>query len=220
MSENLPDRLRIGDAERERTVERLAAAYAAGQLDHAEFSERSSKAWQARFADDLQALIIDLGPTAITDTVGVASALPAQLARPGSLVSAGTGVPLTVAFWSGSERRGNWQAAGTHTAIAVMGGVTVDLRQASFTEPVTRVACIAIMGGIEVIVPPWVRVTVHGLPIMGGFGADGPAYDQSGLPADAPQVIVEGLAVMGGVGVKFAELDEMLPLAEKPAIEA
>lgn len=224
MSENLPARLRVGDVERDRTVERLATAYADGQLTHEEFEERSSQAYGARFADDLAGLVADLGAAPVpsvrpTAAPGVRS-LPAQLTNPGALVQGGEGIPLSVAVMSGTERVGTWTIGDTHTAVAVMGGVVLDLREATFSEPVSKVSCLAIMGGIDIIVPPWVRVRMHGLPIMGGFGTEGEAFDQSSLPADAPVLEVTGLALMGGVCVTRTPLAEMLPpVAEAPAIE-
>ncbi|MEL4359051.1 MULTISPECIES: hypothetical protein [unclassified Luteococcus] len=57
------------------------------------------------------------------------------------------------------------------------------------------------------IVPPDVRVRVHGLPVMGGFGAEG-SINPDQLPADAPVVTIQGVAVMGGVSVERRGYDE------------
>jgi hypothetical protein len=51
---------RIGDAERERAASALADHYAAGRLDHDEYSERLDAIWTARTRADLDVLFADL----------------------------------------------------------------------------------------------------------------------------------------------------------------
>ena len=55
-----PVPLRIGDADRDRAVAALGDHYAAGRLTAEEFDDRSSRAWQARTAEDLAPLFADL----------------------------------------------------------------------------------------------------------------------------------------------------------------
>jgi hypothetical protein len=52
--------VRIGYVEREAAVRELGEHYAAGRLDAAEYEERTSAAYAARTADDLQPLFADL----------------------------------------------------------------------------------------------------------------------------------------------------------------
>lgn len=80
-----------------------------------------------------------------------------------------------------------------------MGGGEIDLREAHFAGPEVVITCWAVMGGVNIVVPPGVEVDVRGLGIMGGFDAG-----EDGVPGDpgAPRVIVKGLALMGGVGVE------------------
>ena len=52
--------LRIADADRDRTIERLHAAAAEGRLDPEELEERVSRALSARTQSDLDALLTDL----------------------------------------------------------------------------------------------------------------------------------------------------------------
>jgi hypothetical protein len=58
---------------------------------------------------------------------------------------------------------------------------------------------VAIMGGLQVIVPPGVEVVVRGIGVMGGF--EHPDWDEPGEPG-APRVIIGGFAFWGGVGVE------------------
>ena len=55
------------------------------------------------------------------------------------------------------------------------------------------------MGGVEVIVPPGVRVEMHGLSLMGGWSND---VHEEELPPDAPELHLHGFALMGGVDVR------------------
>jgi hypothetical protein len=52
--------LRIGDKDRDRAIAALGDHYAAGRLTVEEFDERSSRAMQARTAEDLSPLFADL----------------------------------------------------------------------------------------------------------------------------------------------------------------
>ena len=82
---------------------------------------------------------------------------------------------------------------------AVLGGATLDMREAHL-DPGASVDALALFGGVDVIVPPGWRVELGGLPIFGGY------EDKTGgngdLPADAPVLKVAATAIFGGVDVK------------------
>jgi hypothetical protein len=82
----------------------------------------------------------------------------------------------------------------------MLGGAEIDLREAKFAPGVTQIEANAFMGGIEITVPPGVRVESLGAAFMGGFEAS--AGDSGALDPNAPVLRVSGLAVMGGVEVK------------------
>jgi hypothetical protein len=104
---------------------------------------------------------------------------------------------------------GRWVVPRKYVAVAVMGGIELDLRDAQFSEPDVTLHAYTVMGGIEITVPEDVEVDVSGLAFMGGFdhNASGP-----GTPG-APRVRVLGFALMGGVEVRRKP-------AAKNAIEA
>ena len=57
------EQLRIGDAEREQAQSRLSDHYAAGRLDHDEYSQRLDQVWAARTRAELDPVFGDLpGP--------------------------------------------------------------------------------------------------------------------------------------------------------------
>ncbi|MBJ7530320.1 MAG: hypothetical protein JHD04_12480, partial [Nocardioides sp.] len=104
------------------------------------------------------------------------------------------------AVLSGCDRRGAWLVGPTHTAFALMGGVTLDLRQAQFATREVVVNASAIMGSVDLTVNAGTRVVVEGTGIMGSF-EEGRARTEPDLRADSPVVRVRGLALMGAVTV-------------------
>ena len=53
-------RIRVGDADRERVIDRLRSHAAAGRLDTQELEERLERAYAARYGSDLQAVLAEL----------------------------------------------------------------------------------------------------------------------------------------------------------------
>ncbi|MGW7101048.1 DUF1707 SHOCT-like domain-containing protein [Streptomyces sp. NPDC054838] len=202
--------LRASDADRERVVERLRDAVAEGRLDMEEFEERLDAAYKSRTYAELDPLTRDLpAPGAAAP---VASAAPAQpvsaVARAGSGAAwadriGGRGTSSTgIAVMSGFQRKGRWTVPARFDAFALMGGGELDLREANFAEPEVVINCVAVMGGIEITVPPGVEVDVRGIGFMGAFDQrESPCPPEPG----APRVVVTGLALMGGVEVRVKE---------------
>jgi len=89
---------------------------------------------------------------------------------------------------------------------AIMGGCTVDLREADIEEDTIVIDTFAMMGGIDIKVPHSWQVTMQGIPILGGMenktkGISGELEDSAALHPEK-RLIVKGMAVMGGVEVK------------------
>lgn len=196
-----PPRKRASDALRHQTADTLAAAFAEGQLSTAEFDERTADAWRATFTDELEPLVADLSPVARHEAVSSQSehsdALSYLTDQPG-------GSSLSLAIMGGTEKTGDWHIASTHMSFAVMGGNSLDLRQARLSARDTVIDAFAVMGGIEIIVPEDVRVIDDGIGIMGGFGISNHrscTLTQKNVPADAPVVRIRGFALMGAVDI-------------------
>jgi len=86
MSAHPEERLRIGDAERERAQARLADHYAEGRLDHDEYSQRLDQVWAARTRAELDPVFADLpgggpGPRAAYPYSTPASRRPSAATR-------------------------------------------------------------------------------------------------------------------------------------------
>ncbi|MGW5848340.1 DUF1707 SHOCT-like domain-containing protein [Streptomyces sp. NPDC055254] len=212
MSEERPERplpeLRASDADRDRVVERLRDAVAEGRLDMEEFEERLEAAYTSRTYAELEPLTRDLpggavhypeaAPTRVAPApyaAGAGGQQPSWPARIGGSAVSRTGV----AVMSGFQRRGPWTVPARFDAVAFWGGGEIDLREARFAEREVVINCVAIMGGIEITVPPGVEVDVRGIGVMGAFDQrDHPGPPQPG----APRVVVTGLAFWGGVEIK------------------
>lgn len=180
------DDLRASDQDRERVAAQLHTAAADGRLTLGELDERLTALYSARTYGELVPLTRDLPAPA--------AAGPAPAPATGS---AGPG--LSVAVLSGCERGGDWVVPPRHTAVAVMGGVELDLRSARFAAGEVEITCIAVMGGISITVPHDLHVETNGFGLMGGFDGRG-----AGVRPGAQRVRVVGFALMGAVEVKRA----------------
>jgi len=105
-----------------------------------------------------------------------------------------------LALFGGVERRGPWTLPRHLHASAILGGIILDFREAALLPGVTEIHVLALMGGVQLIVPPGLSVEVSGTAIMGGFGHVERVPGR--LDPDVPVLRVHGLAIMGGVSVE------------------
>lgn len=204
----LPE-LRASDADRELVVDRLRDAVAEGRIDMEEFEERLEATYASKTYAELEPLTRDLPAPAQA---------PAPVDGPwASRVGGGGGLPAAastaVAVMSSFQRKGNWTVPARLDAVAFWGGGELDLREANFAEREVVVNCVAVMGGIQITVPPGVEVDVRGFGFMG-------AFDQRDTPGPiapgAPRVVVTGFAFWGGVEVKVKAPKNRKPLKDGP----
>lgn len=183
----------IPPSERQRSVDRLCAHFAADHLETGEFERRLDLAYAARTSAELVALERDLPELAPDD----APAPPPSARIDSSLPVQDHAFVLSV--MGGSERKGHWTPPRKLTVLSLMGGSLLDFRDARFAAGEVEVTIVAVMGGAEVVVPPGVRVEWNGVAIMGGVGGAEPAR-----PPDpgAPRIRINGLVLMGGVDIK------------------
>jgi hypothetical protein len=175
---------RVSDADRDQVAGVLREALAQGRISTGELDERLSRAYAARTFADLEPLTGDLPDEAAA--VPVPGGLP---------VGRTPRLKFSLAIMGGSSRGGNWVVPRRYLALAIMGGVKIDLRDAAFAARVADIHAIAVMGGVTIIVPEGLPVEVSGLGLMGGIdhSVNGP-----GVPG-APLARVSGFALMGGV---------------------
>jgi Domain of unknown function (DUF1707)/Cell wall-active antibiotics response 4TMS YvqF len=188
---------RASDAERNAAIDRLRAAYVDGRIDQDEFDERSQTALTSKTIGQLERLFDDLPSGYGQRAVSAVGQTPAV--RPGQP----TGNRVSIAIMSGVDRKGPWRVPDSSTAFAMMGGISLDLRDAILSNQVTTITAVAFMGGIEIVVPPGMHVESSGFGCMGAF--ENNAVINEHLPPDAPVLRVRGCAMMGGVEIKTKE---------------
>jgi hypothetical protein len=184
-----PQAVRASDADRDRVAEILGEALAEGRLDAEEHAERVEAAYRAKTVGELRPLISDL-PAGQREQTPVLS----PVAAPGS----GPRSKNVVAIMSGASRQGTWRVGGTINAVAVCGGVELDLTEAVFDQQHVVINATALCGGVEIRVPENVSLRNGGSGIMGGFEV---AETEAADPA-APVILVRGVAICGGVEAK------------------
>lgn len=190
----------VSPSAKERVVQDLADHFAQDRLTLPEYERRVELAYRASSADALRDLTRDLSPLP-----------PARVAQPAPMAAADqtrvapllTRPKTFLALMSGIVRRGTWTVPARIRAVACMGGIGLDLREATLTAPVTDIYVFALMGGVEIIVPPDVRLETDGFAIMGGF--EDQLKEPASRDSDVPLIRVHGLAIMGGVEARVQE---------------
>lgn len=190
----------VGDlpSARQRTIDILCQQFAEDRITVAEFERRVDLANQAISPEDLRNLLADLLPSQVP------APMPADQTRVAPRVGERLGRPrkerdFLIGILGATVRRGRWTPAGSTLAVGIFGGSELDFREALLPEGVTEVTAIAVMGGIEIIVPPGVRVETAAMAVMGGVEdtTEGPEYDTESTPV----IRVKGLACMGGIEI-------------------
>jgi predicted membrane protein len=101
-----------------------------------------------------------------------------------------------IAIMSGYKRANNSQNFQGGELTAIMGGLEIDLRDASIKGDAV-IEIFATMGGVEIRVPEDWLIIIEGFPFMGGFD------DKTRPPKETTKrLIIKGTAVMGGVEIK------------------
>ncbi|GLW07689.1 hypothetical protein Misp01_28190 [Microtetraspora sp. NBRC 13810] len=181
-----PGGIRASDAEREAVVERLKIASVEGRLTLGELTERTEAAYTAVTRAELDVITSDIPRS------GEAPA-PVPGPRP-----QGAGRRWFVGVLGDSKRRGKWRVDRQLGAVAVMGDVVLDLREAEVRTGEVDIVATAVMGDVKIIVPDGVEVDLQGMAIMGGKRVE---VDPAPLGMNVPVIRVHAYAVMGDVKV-------------------
>jgi len=196
MPEQLPTgpRKRVAPAleeRRDQVIATLASHFAADRLSLDQLEQRMDLAQRAVTAAEMDELLADLPDPQEPQPEPV----PSRLADPEAVRN----YQVLAAVMGGVERKGHWVPARKTLVVTFMGGAELDLREASFPPGEVEIGIFTVWGGVEIIVPPDVRVDMGGLAIMGGFTQDRGNVKDPG--AGAPSVRITGFALMGGVEV-------------------
>jgi hypothetical protein len=190
---NANSRLRASDADRDTAAAVVNNALAEGRLTAVEHSQRLDTIFSAKTHADLVPVLDDLpAPRGVRQ----------DIARPQSAVvdrSARRGGRL-VAILGGVTRKGTWHPDPVIEVLAVLGGAELDFREAVLPGKEILVRATTVLGGLEITVPPEMRVEDSGTAILGGREIAGDSAEASS--PDAPVLRIEGTCVLGGVEVK------------------
>jgi hypothetical protein len=192
----VPDRgnLRASDADRERVADIVREAAGDGRLTMEELDERLDAVYAAKTYAELEPITKDLPQAGAVRAPAPAPAPAGDLSRVGGEPSSHG----AFAILGGFSRKGDWVVPKEFSAVAILGGGELDLREARFAEPVVTIHAVTFMGGIEIIVPEDVTVQVTGVGVMGAFEHIASGDGQPG----GPKIIINGVAIMGAVDVK------------------
>jgi hypothetical protein len=187
--------LRASDADRDQVATLLSTAYAEGRLTREEHDERIGELMVAKTFDDLIPLTRDL----------VIVSSPAPLAPPQSasrFTIDATGQDLQpdkmIAIFGGVTRTGRWRVRKKIQALALFGGMDLDLRDAVFEAPVVEIAGFWCFGGLDMKVPEGLHVRDQTAGIFGGTDV----RDIGDPVPGAPTLVIKGVALFGGVSVR------------------
>lgn len=187
-----PD-LRVSDIERDRTGELLREAYADGRLTLDEFNERMESALAAKTRGDLAGLTRDLVPES-----------GGQVIRAHQQSTTDRTKRRLVSILGNSRQSGAWDPPGEVDAVAVLGDVLIDLRQADLINGRLDVQANAVLGNITVLVRPGTRVVLDGLDLLSNkeiHRHDGAA------PSNGDIVHVHGNLILSNIKIANDESD-------------
>ncbi|GAB3500769.1 DUF1707 SHOCT-like domain-containing protein [Nocardiopsis coralliicola] len=186
MNDTATTGLRASDADREQTAAALGDALADGRLDHDEYSERLDAAYDAKTVERLAEVTADLGGPSPRGSA------------PGSALAVDGASENIVAVFGSASRAEHWYVEPRTNASTLFGGVTLDLREAEFSQRAVTVQCAILAGSLELIVPPGVRVDDRTTTALGHVvnGAE-----TAGTAGAGRTVVLTGLICCGGVTV-------------------
>ncbi|HJY45297.1 MAG TPA: DUF1707 domain-containing protein [Propionibacteriaceae bacterium] len=186
--------LRASDADRDQVATVLSTAYAEGRLTREEHDERLDQLLAAKTFDDLLPITRDL----------VVVGTPSPVATPQSTsrftidtTGQSSDSDKMIAIFGGATRTGRWRVRRNISALALFGGIDLDLRDAIFEAPVVEISGFWCFGGLDIKVPEGIEVRDQTAGIFGGTDVS-----NIGDPAPgAPTLVIKGVSLFGGVSV-------------------
>jgi hypothetical protein len=195
------DSMLVSDAERDATLKILGDHAAVGRLSLDELEDRADRALTCRTRGELSALTSDLpNDTALASSDASA---PVEAHQP---------VRRTVAIMGGASRRGPFRAVRSFSAVAVMGGDNIDLRECVIDGGELTIKVFSLMGVVNIYVPETMEVELGGFSVLGANSEKGGHRRHQ---AKAPVIRVRGFNLIGGTNVFRVPLQAIpLELAE------
>ncbi len=199
MSEENPVQSPNIEVIRERAVEVLMEHFSNDVMDLDEFEGLLDAVNGCSTASELRDLLSKLPP--VESSEPVTNVVPARGGEP-VVVDADRvrDHGFMISVLGGSNRAGRWIPPRKTFALGVLGGTSLDFREALLGPGITDVNVLALLSGVEIIVPPEMTVEVDGMAVCGGFSheTDEPLRSNP----DLPTLRIRGLVVLGNVNVE------------------
>jgi hypothetical protein len=181
--------LRASDADRDAAAAVINNALAEGRLSADEHGQRLDAIYAAKTQAELVPLLADLpGQQAMAPVTSTSSQL-AKSRRGGRIV----------AIFGGATRKGAWHPEPVIDVLTIFGGAELDFRDAVLPGNEVTLRATSVLGGVEITVPPDMRVIDNGSAILGGREIKG---GPDSVGPDSPVLRIEGICVLGGIEVR------------------
>jgi len=187
--------LRASDADRDQVATLLSTAYAEGRLSRAEHDERIDQLMAAKTFDDLLPITQDLvivGPPSPVATPQSSSRFAIDTTGQNSESD------KMIAIFGGVTRKGRWRVRKNTHALALFGGMDLDLRDAIFEARVVEISGFWCFGGLDIKVPEGIEIQDQTAGIFGGTDV----RDVGDPSPGAPTLVIKGVSLFGGVSIK------------------
>jgi hypothetical protein len=181
------------EIDRERVIQTLCTQFAHDNLSTEELEARCETAYKAGTSAELRALVAGL-PVIPPEEAG---GTPLYGVAPSGRPEGDDKQHLVV--MSNVKKKGQWTPARNNRVVAVMGSAKFDLREALLLHGETHFDLHVVMGEVELIVPPGLRIECDGWAFMGEFDD---SHGEGLATANAPVIRVTGSVVMGAVRIK------------------
>ncbi len=194
--------LRASDADRDQVTAVLSTAYAEGRITREEHDERLDQVMRAKTFDDLVPITSDLVPlSAVPVQPPATNPVPAPVevstAQFQIDTSRDSGSDQLIAIFGGASRKGRWRMPKQSTAIALFGGIDLDLTEATFESTELEITGFWCFGGMDIKAPAGIEVRDRTAGIFGGTDIKGLGDPVPG----APVITIKGVSLFGGVSV-------------------
>ena len=186
--------LRASDADREQVASLLSTAYAEGRLTREEHDDRIDHLMAAKTFDDLIPITRDL--VIIGTPTAVATPQPTSRFTIDTTVQNPDSDKM-IAIFGGVTRSGRWRVRKNIQALALFGGMDLDLHNAIFEAPVVEISGFWCFGGLDIKVPEGIEVRDQTAGIFGGTDI----HDVGNPAPGAPTLVIKGVTLFGGVSV-------------------
>jgi len=178
-------------------IDALTARFSRDELAMDEFERLVSEAQGAKAQSELavlEASVLGSAPAEARSTTGSAERTPAAAGSAADVQNA-------VAILSERRLRGDWLRGDKVAAVAILGSQIFDFRDVPLAEGPVRMEVLAVLGSVEIIVPPGLSVLMDAFPIAGdasvGKGVETRAR------AGRPSLVITGNIVLGSLNVRL-----------------